>query len=146
MTSDQITTPFLSIRNVPRRGAPVASLKTPYARAAAPCCQKSDANANVAPSSRFQAWRAAEVSHETKITSVSALSNEAEVGLEVDRFLGADRRERERVEDEQDVALAAIVLETEPRGIERLLEVELRCLLTRLRSPLPLSSPLPEGT
>ena len=29
LTSDQITTPSLSIRNVPRRGAPVSSLKTP---------------------------------------------------------------------------------------------------------------------
>ena len=45
LTSDQITTPSLSIRNVPRLGAPVSSLKTPYARAAAPCCQKSEAKA-----------------------------------------------------------------------------------------------------
>ena len=45
LTSDQITVPSLSIRKVPRNGAPVASSNTPYARAAAPCCQKSEANA-----------------------------------------------------------------------------------------------------
>ena len=42
-TSDQMTIPSFEMRNVPRNGAPVCSSKTPYALAAAPCGQKSDA-------------------------------------------------------------------------------------------------------
>ena len=44
--------------------------------AAAPCGQKSDANAYSAPSSFFHAWRAADGSHETKTISVPASLND----------------------------------------------------------------------
>ncbi len=44
LTRLQTTTPFLSIRNVPRTGAPRVSSKTPYAFAASPCGQKSEAS------------------------------------------------------------------------------------------------------
>ena len=54
-TSDQITAPSRSIRNVPRCAAPFVSLKTPYAFAAAPCGQKSEAKVYSAPSYFFQA-------------------------------------------------------------------------------------------
>ena len=55
ITSDQMTVPPRSMRNVPRCGAPFVSLNTPYAFAAAPCGQKSDANVYSAPSSFFHA-------------------------------------------------------------------------------------------
>src|SRR5262249_21897218 len=69
LTSDQITVPSLSMRNVPRWGMPCSSSKTPYAREAAPCGQKSDANVYVAPICFFQAWRAGHGSQETSTTS-----------------------------------------------------------------------------
>ena len=64
------------MRNVPRCGAPFDSLKTPYAFAAAPCGQKSEANVYSAPSSPFHACRAADGSHETKTISVPASRND----------------------------------------------------------------------
>ncbi len=42
LTRLQTTTPVLSIRKVPRTEAPRVSSKTPYARAASPCGQKSE--------------------------------------------------------------------------------------------------------
>ena len=143
-TSDQMTVPSWSMRNVPRCGAPVSSSNTPYAFAAAPCGQKSDANVYSAPSSRFHACRAADGSHETKTISVPASRNDCEVLLEVARLVLADGRERERMEDEQDVRAAAEV--GEPHALRvRHLEVELRGPVTcRHRHPR-CSSPVPDG-
>ena len=67
-----------------------------------------------APSCFFQACRAADGSHETKTISVPAFAERLEVLLEVARLVLAHGRERERVEDEQDVRAADEVGEGHP--------------------------------
>ena len=69
-----------------------------------------------------------------------------EIGLEVERLLATDRREGERVEDEEDVALAPerprgsrAACRTRPRGRTPVPDHPSRL-------PSPVSSPLPEGT
>ena len=143
-TSDQMTVPPLSIRNVPRCGAPFASLNTPYALAAAPCGQKSDANVYSAPSSRFHACRAGGRVARDEDDLGARLAERLEVLLEVARLVLADGRERERVEDEEDVRAPAEVGEPDALAV-RHREVELGRDLHLSSPPSARSSPDPDG-
>ena len=75
---------------------------------------------------------------------MSALSKAGQILLQVERLLVADRREREGMEDEQDVPAAAEVGEPHALGPVDL-EVELRRLTPRLDRSPSASSPWPEG-
>ena len=148
-TSDQMTVPSRSIRNVPRTGAPVVSLKTPYRLAASPCDQKSDANVYSAPSCALpRLARGGRVARHEDDLRVR-VAERGQVLLEVERLLGADGRERERVEDEEDVRAAEVVGEpdarldrTPPRG-----RTPGPCHPSRSpRVASSASSPFPDGT
>ena len=136
------------MRNVPRCGAPVASLKTPYAFAAAPCGQKSDAKVYSAPSCSFHAWRAADGIARDEDDLRAGVAERLEVLLEVARLVLAHGREREGVEDEEDVRAAAEVREPHALAVgDR--QVELGCRVTCLHrhppAPLPLRKTNPRA-
>ena len=143
LTRLQTTTPVLSIRKVPRTAAPRVSSKTPYALAASPCGQKSERErVGEAELLLPRLARGRRVARNEDDVGLGALERR-QVLLQVARLLLAHGRERERVEDEQDVALAAEVRQPDALGAAR----------PRGRSPVPhspsrsssASSPLPEG-
>ena len=109
-TSVQTTLPSLSIRNVPRTGAPRRLVEHAVGLATRRRAARSRRRACTSGRARFfHAWRVGRrVARDEDDVRVGVLER-VEVLLEIARLLLADRRERERVEDEQDVAAAAEV-------------------------------------
>ena len=70
--------------------------------------------------------RVARYEHDLRVR----VAKRREVLLEILRLLRADGRERERMEDEEDVRATQVVREPNPRAPRGLLEVELRGLVT----------------